>query len=163
MNIDGRGLQFYTDARIESKTQGVNARVVRPPSPTGWIDSVGAGYLRTDIENLVTRTSSVIARRRAMDERRTPAFGIGYYWDDQTPQDQPTESSRALYVEARLHVAQRRQPVAADAGMDGHRACRRRRSRRVDRAVRAGDRARRPHGGRCRARTNSTRARTRAR
>ena len=38
-------------------------------------------------------------RRRAIDERRTPAFGLGFYEDDQTPSGQPTQSSHALYVD----------------------------------------------------------------
>src|SRR4029453_4462301 len=38
-------------------------------------------------------------RRRAIDERRTPAFGVGFYVNQQTPFGFPTESSHALYVD----------------------------------------------------------------
>jgi translocation and assembly module TamA len=54
---------------------------------------------RTDIENLITRTWAVTARRRAIEERRTPAFGVGFYENDQTPFGSPTEYSHALYVD----------------------------------------------------------------
>jgi translocation and assembly module TamA len=99
MNINGRALQFLADARVESKLQQFNIRFQQPPSSTGWIDTYTTGLQRTDIENLVTRTASVAARRRAINERRTPAFGAGYYSNEQTPDGMPTESSHALYVD----------------------------------------------------------------
>jgi translocation and assembly module TamA len=100
MNVNGHGLQMYTSARIETKVQEANIRFVRPPTSGGWIDSFGAGIEYTDIENLVTHTASIKARRRAIEERRTPAFGIGYYWDAQTPSGWPKELSHALYIDA---------------------------------------------------------------
>lgn len=99
VNLDSHGLQFYANARIESKIQELDARFVRPPTPTGWIDVYGASVQRTDIENLITRTAAVTVRRRAIDERRTPAFGIGFYDNEQTPFGFPTDSSHALYVD----------------------------------------------------------------
>jgi translocation and assembly module TamA len=99
VDLDDKGLQLWTSARIESKIQQVDVRFVRPPTPTGWIDTYGAGVQRTDIENLVTRTAAVTVRRRAIDERRTPAFGLGFYANDQAPQGAPKESSHALYVD----------------------------------------------------------------
>ena len=80
--------------------QQADLRFVRPPTASGWIDTYATGVQRTDIENLITRTAAVTARRRAIDERRTPAFGIGFYANDQTPSGAPTEeSSHALYVD----------------------------------------------------------------
>jgi translocation and assembly module TamA len=99
VNINDRGLQLYTSARIETKIQEVDARFVLPPTSSGWIDTYATGVQRTDIEDLVTRTAAITARRRAIDERRTPAFGIGFYVDQQTPFGFPTESSHALYVD----------------------------------------------------------------
>jgi translocation and assembly module TamA len=99
VNLDDKGLQLWTSLRIESKIQQVDARFVRPPTPTGWIDTYGAGAQRTDIENLKTRTAAVTVRRRAIDERRTPAFGIGFFVNEQEPQGAPKESSHALYVD----------------------------------------------------------------
>jgi translocation and assembly module TamA len=53
----------------------------------------------TDIENLQTKTSSITMRRRALDERRTPAFGIGFFNDEQTPSGFPNAYSHALYID----------------------------------------------------------------
>ncbi|MCC6196209.1 MAG: hypothetical protein IT518_17270, partial [Burkholderiales bacterium] len=89
MNVDGRALQMYVSGRIESKVQQADLRFVRPPTPAGWIDTYATGVQRTDIENLVTETAAVTARRTGLDERRTPAFGVGFYANDQQPQGQP--------------------------------------------------------------------------
>jgi translocation and assembly module TamA len=99
VNIDGHGLQFYADARVETKLTSGSVRFVLPPAPGGWLDAFTAGLERTDIENLVTRTASVAWRRRSIDETSTPAFGAGYYVDTQQPMGSPTEDSHALYVE----------------------------------------------------------------
>jgi translocation and assembly module TamA len=99
VDVDDEGLQMWASARIESKVQQADLRFVRPPTATGWIDTYGGGVQRTDIENLITRTAAVTVRRRAIEERRTPAFGIGFFANDQAPQGAPKESSHALYVD----------------------------------------------------------------
>ena len=99
VNLDGEGLQMSASARIESKVQQLDLRFTRPPTAAGWIDTYAASVQRTDIENLVTRTASVSVRRRAINERRTPAFGIGFYQNEQTPEGSPTERAHALYVD----------------------------------------------------------------
>ena len=99
VSINDRGMQFHADVRVETKNQQADARFVLPPTASGWIDSFAAGLQGTDIENLETRTASITTRRRAIEERRTPAFGIGFYWDEQTPDGFPKETSHALYVD----------------------------------------------------------------
>jgi len=74
-------------------------RFVLPPRPGGWIDTFAVGAERTDIENLLTKTASATWRRRSVAERRTPAFGLGYYLDEQTPFGQPSQSSHALFAD----------------------------------------------------------------
>jgi translocation and assembly module TamA len=91
VNIDGHGLQFYADARVETKLSSGSVRFVQPPKPGGWIDAYMLGLVRTDIENLVTRTASVAMRRRSIDEVSTPAFGAGFYVDEQAPQGSDIE------------------------------------------------------------------------
>lgn len=100
-NLDtrGDGLQFYADARIETKTQEASLRLVRPPTAAGWIDTWSVQLQGTDIENLQTKTSSITMRRRGLNERRTPAFGIGFYNDEQTPSGFPNAYSHALYID----------------------------------------------------------------
>ena len=99
VNIDGHGLQFYADARIETKLTSGSVRFVLPPAAGGWLDAFTVGLERTDIENLVTRTAAVSWRRRSIDETSTPAFGAGFYQDQQQPMGAPTEDSHALYVD----------------------------------------------------------------
>ena len=115
VDIDDTALQMYASARIESKMQQADVRFVRPPTPSGWIDTYATGVQRTDIENLVTRTAAVTARRRAIDERRTPAFGIGFYVNDQTPAGRADRVVARAVRRRRVHVAQRRQPARPDA------------------------------------------------
>ena len=83
---------------METKLSSGSIRFVLPPASGGWLDSFTAGLERTDIENLVTRTAGVSWRRRSIDETSTPAFGAGYYVDQQLPTGSPTENSHALYV-----------------------------------------------------------------
>ena len=101
VNLDtfGSALQFYADARIETKIQQASVRFVRPPTAGGWIDTYGMQLTGTDIENLQTTTASISGRRRGLDERRTPAFGLGFYIDEQTPFGFDTIRSHALYVD----------------------------------------------------------------
>ena len=99
VSVDGHALQMLINARIESRVQQADIRFVRPPTAGGWIDTYSTGVQRTDIENLITRTAAVTVRRRSIDERHTPAFGIGFYTNDQTPAGAPTEASHALYVD----------------------------------------------------------------
>jgi len=99
MNVDGKGMQMYTTLRLESLVQEAAVRFVLPPRPGAWLDTFGVGAERTDIENLITKTASVTWRRRSVDERRTPAFGLGFYADEQTPFGLPTVSSHALFAD----------------------------------------------------------------
>ena len=99
VNLDGHGLQFYADARVETKLSSGSVRFVLPPASGGWLDTFTAGLERTDIENLVTRTAGVSWRRRSIIETGTPAFGAGFYVDQQSPMGSPTEDSHALYVD----------------------------------------------------------------
>ena len=99
VNIDGHGLQFFADARFETKLSSGTVRFVLPPAPGGWLDAYAGGLVRTNIENLITRTAFVTARRRSIDESSTPTFGAGYYVDSQSVTDIPTQNSHALYID----------------------------------------------------------------
>ena len=98
-------------------------RFVLPPRAGGWIDTFATGAQRTDIENLITRTASVTWRAGARsNERRTPAFGVGFYDDDQEPFGLPTESSHALYVDGEYTWRNVDNLLDPTQGMDGERA-----------------------------------------
>ena len=100
LDINGDGLRFYADARLETKVQNVNLRFVRPPNTGGWQDAILGGIERTDIENLITHTASIIVRRESIDERNTPAFSVGYFINGQQPEGGDWLRSHALYGEA---------------------------------------------------------------
>lgn len=99
VNIDDRGLQLHADARIESKVQSAQLRFARPPAPGGWIDTFASSLTRTDIENLVTRTASVTARRRSINERSTPAFGAGFHASEEAPEGASRDRAHAFFVD----------------------------------------------------------------
>ena len=100
LDVNGDALRFYADARLETKVQNVNLRFVRPPNAQGWQDSLLGGIERTDIENLITHTASIIVRRESIDERNTPAFSVGYFINQQQPSGGDIDRSHALYGEA---------------------------------------------------------------
>ncbi|MEP6943659.1 MAG: BamA/TamA family outer membrane protein [Betaproteobacteria bacterium] len=100
VDIDGKGLQFYANARLETKVQSVDLRLLRPPDAKGWRDSLSGAVERTDIEGLITKTASAIVRRQAIDERNTPAYSAGFYFDEQQPSGGEAVKSHALYVDA---------------------------------------------------------------
>jgi translocation and assembly module TamA len=99
VNLDNRGLQFSLDGRLETRIRTLAARFVRPPTESGWRDSFGAEAERTDIENLVTRTAIVAARRQSIDERRQWAFGVAYYDDEQRPVGAENTNAHALFID----------------------------------------------------------------
>ena len=100
LDVNGDALRFYADARLETKVQSANVRFVRPPNAQAWQDSILGGFERTDIEGLITRTASIIARRESIDERNTPAFSVGFFINEQQPTGGDTVRSHALYGEA---------------------------------------------------------------
>jgi len=99
VNIDKRGLQLHADVRVESKLQSAHVRLVRPPAPGGWIDTLAATVSRTDIENLVERTASLTARRRSLDERSTPAFGAGFFASEEATEGPSRDRAHSFFVD----------------------------------------------------------------
>lgn len=100
VNIDDAGLQMLIDGQLDGRIQSGSLRFVQPANASGWVGAYGAGAKRTDIEGLVTQTASFGTRWNTIEERRQHALSATYYVDDQTPEGQPTEHSRALYLEA---------------------------------------------------------------
>lgn len=103
VNLDGNGLQFLADARIESKIRKGSLRFTRPPNDTGWIATFGGGYERTDIEGLVTRTAAAGTRWHTIEERNETALSATYYLDEQQPFGSPSQSANSLYAEYERH------------------------------------------------------------
>ncbi len=98
MNLDGHGLQFVVDARVDSDVQNVEVRATRPPTARGWLDTYRASSERTDISNLLTHTYAFGITRASLDERDRTAYSATFYDDDQHPQSAESSSSHALYA-----------------------------------------------------------------
>ena len=99
VDVDGRALQMYVDARVESKLQNASLRFVEPPAPNGWSRATLARVERTDISGLVTQTAVAGVRMSSLDERNQWQYGAAFYMDRQQPFEQPADNSRALYVD----------------------------------------------------------------
>jgi translocation and assembly module TamA len=80
--------------------QSASFRVVRPPDARGWSYVGTAGVERTDIEGLVTETSSIGARMVSLDERNQWDLGGEFLVDSQHPSDGDRIASHALFVNA---------------------------------------------------------------
>jgi translocation and assembly module TamA len=100
VNLDDKALQMRVEGRVETKWQLAEVRFGWPPTASRWLDSLRVGAQRRDIENTVETTAAIGVERRAVDERNQPYFGAAYYYDRQQPQDAPTTTSYATYLEA---------------------------------------------------------------
>lgn len=99
VDFDGKGLQMYAEARLETKAQTATLRFVQPPNDAGWLGSYSGGAARTDIEGLVTRTAFARTRWRTVEEQDEKAVSLTFYLDQQEPSGAASQSAHALYPE----------------------------------------------------------------
>jgi translocation and assembly module TamA len=99
VNVDGHGLQFHTEARVESLLQSGTLRLVRPPGENGWIDSYTVKYERTTLNDLETKTAAAGVRRASLDERNQWQYGAVFMDDQLLPTGGEDSKSHALYVD----------------------------------------------------------------
>jgi translocation and assembly module TamA len=104
VNIDGKGLQLLADGQLDGNIQSASLRLVQPANASGWIGSWVVGAGGTDIEGLVTRTELAGTRWYTLDERRQTALSATYYIDDQSPDNAPSSTSHALYLEVEKYL-----------------------------------------------------------
>lgn len=112
VDLDGRALQMYVDARLESNLQNASIRFVRPPAANGWSPTTFARIERTDISGLETQAAVAGVRMSSLDERNQWQYGAAYYTDQQQPEGLPDANSRALYVDVE-HAWRRIDDLAA--------------------------------------------------
>ena len=103
VNVDGHGLQFLADARLETKIQSGSVKFQSPPTDFHWIPTYYAGAERTNIESLVTRTAAFGTRWHSVDERDERAISATYFIDEQHPEGAPKQTANALYAEYEWH------------------------------------------------------------
>lgn len=99
VDVDGNATQFYADGRIETDQQGAALRFVRPPNDHGWVDSAGARYQQTDLNNLQTKSIGASLRRASIEERNQWQFGAAFLDDKQEPEGAEDSTAHALYVD----------------------------------------------------------------
>src|SRR5262249_16430110 len=95
VNFMGSGLRLSPQAQIQSFVQGLTAGLEFPAGSDGWANSLDATLARTDVQNLVTRGLTLGATRRRLDERRQPAYGLSYYYEESAPQGAESDTTFA--------------------------------------------------------------------
>ncbi len=98
VNINQRATQLGVDGRLDLKIQNLGFRLTRPPTATGYIDTLQGKVERTDIAGLQTRSALLGVRRYTLEERNRTGYSLTYYEDDQRSAGLPSERSRALYA-----------------------------------------------------------------
>jgi translocation and assembly module TamA len=99
VDVGGRALQMFVDARLESKLQNASLRFVQPPARNGWSPSVFTRIVRTDINCLVTQTAAAGARLSSLVEGNPWLYGATFFVDRLEPFGAPPNDSHALYVD----------------------------------------------------------------
>ncbi len=95
VDLMGAGRRLSAEAKIESFLQSLTAGLEFPAGNDGWANSLDATLARTDLQNLVTRGITLGATRRRLDERRQPAYGLSYYYEESVTEDAPRETAYA--------------------------------------------------------------------
>ena len=95
-NVFGSAFRFDSNVTLEQKRQFVNARFTLPPSESGYRDSFGSDFERTDVQNEETlrlRLGGQRARKRGDYET---ALGLQYLIEEQRVQGSESDMNRAL-------------------------------------------------------------------
>ena len=99
VNLDGHGLQFRSDVRIDSRQQDATVRFTLAPRTPDYTDSFIAKLDHTDISGLTTRDVAFGWVRRTSDARDQTTYSTYYYLSKQEPAQVVLDHSHALYAE----------------------------------------------------------------
>jgi translocation and assembly module TamA len=99
VNLDGHGLQFRSDLRVDSKQQDATVRFTLAPRTPEYSDSFIAKLDHTDISGLTTKDAALGWIRRTSDARDQTTYSTYYYVSKQEPAQVVLDHSHALYVE----------------------------------------------------------------
>jgi translocation and assembly module TamA len=99
VDINGHALQFYADARVETLAQSASIRFVQPADANGWVDSLVMKWEHTNLNQLITQTSTAGVRRTALDEHNQWQYGAQFVNDSLNPSGSEKSSSHALYLD----------------------------------------------------------------
>ncbi len=99
VNLDGHGLQFRSDLRLDSKEQDASVRFTLAPQTPAYTDSFSAKLGHTDIEGLTTKDFDIGWTRQTADPRNQTIYSLFYYISRQSPPQVVLDHSHALYGE----------------------------------------------------------------
>ena len=99
VNFDGRGLQFRSDLRVDSKQQDATVKFTLAPRTPAYTDSFIAKLDHTDISGLTTKDIAFGWMRRTADARNQTTYSTFYYVSQQEPPNVVLDHSHALYAE----------------------------------------------------------------
>jgi translocation and assembly module TamA len=99
VNLDGQGLQFRSDLRVDSKEQDATVRFTLAPRTPEYTDSFIAKLDHTDISNLTTKDIDFGWTRRTADARDQTTYSTFFYVSQQQPPQVVLDHSHALYAE----------------------------------------------------------------
>jgi translocation and assembly module TamA len=99
VNLDGKGLQFRSDLRADSKEQDASVRFTLAPRTPEYTDSFLAKLDHTDISGLTTKDVAVGWTRRTSDARNQTTYSTFFYVSRQQPPQVVIDHSHALYGE----------------------------------------------------------------
>jgi translocation and assembly module TamA len=99
VNLDGHGLQFRSDLRVDSKQQDATVRFTLAPRTPEYSDSFIAKLDHTDISGLTTKDVAFGWMRRTSDARDQTTYSTYYYISRQDPPQVVLDHSHALYGE----------------------------------------------------------------
>ena len=95
-DLFGRGWELNTGARIEQLQQTVYADVFFPPDLERNRDSVGTVVQQSDIQGLGIKGWALAASRVQLRGSIEQRYGLNWQYEEQTPNDEPTTTNRAL-------------------------------------------------------------------
>ena len=99
VNLDGRGLQFRSDLRVDSKQQDATVKFTLAPRTPAYTDSFIAKLDHTDISGLTTKDIAFGWTRLTADPRNQTTYSTFYYVSRQEPPNVVLDHSHALYAE----------------------------------------------------------------
>jgi len=99
VNLDGHGLQFRSDLRVDSKQQDATVRFTLAPRTPEYSDSFIAKLDHTDISGMTTKDVAFGWVRRTSDARDQTTYSTYYYISRQQPPQVVLDHSHALYGE----------------------------------------------------------------
>ena len=90
------GLKFKSALTVETKQQTANATFYFPTTPAGYNDSVGASFVRTDLNGEQTATSTAFGKRAWTSARLDHSVTLEYDKEDQTIDGYGSSASKAV-------------------------------------------------------------------